>query len=405
MIPVRAGILLGYICLVLNVTTQAQKVNSIPEVSHQDGLSKTSMFLIGFGSSIIAGWGFEYSPIMRRKLSLDLRGSGSIFPFDRDEQLYHFSLGPHLQVGARTSRFVVGLNYGLRFENSSVGEFTNAGEYVCCKQKLNDISHGIIPTLGYRAQTRHGFFFEIDIHMLLFKKTWYGDGSNWSAFPWGGVLFGYRFPSRAKVMEWRMGGGAPVGTNRRAVNREFRREVKEQRQLVIEDRQLERQFNRSDKKERRIQRDERIKAEFKPVRMDSTSRNYGHVFGEAYGLATWTINYTYSHPFKKVENFGLVARVGAGYTEMLSVPVGIGIQFLKMNNSVSLNTGIVLTSKTKTTVFYYTGFTGHINIYKGLTMGLGGYLLINPHGSHIEFNRRNDISIMMGGSLGYRLGR
>lgn len=402
MYSVRAGILMGFVCLFLSGQSLAQKNDSIPEVSHQDGLSRTSMFLIGFGSSIVAGWGFEYSPIISRKLSLDLRGAGSIFPFDRDAQLYHFSLGPHLQVGAKTSRFVVGLNYGLRFENSSVGEYTDAGEYVCCEQKLNNFSHGVIPTIGYRAQTRHGFFFEIDIHMLVFNKTWYRDGSNWSVFPWGEVLFGYRFPSQAKAMEWRMRGGAPVGTNRRQITREFRREVKEEkkleRELIIEDKELERLINARDMPER-------PRKPAKPVRLDSINRNAGHLNLEVWGLAPWTLNYTYSIPFKRLPRFGIVTRVGAGYTRHLTIPAGAGIEFLSHNNSVSLNIGAALSVADQTKVFYYTGFIGHFNIYKGLSLGIGGYVRYNPAGAEIDYDEWNLLTIAPSGSIGYRFSR
>lgn len=401
MIPVRAGILLGFLCFALSVRSQAQKVNSIPEVSHQDGLSRVSLTWSFGGPTIYTALGLEYSALIKKRYSIDLRLSGFVVPNSKSDQTYIFNTMPVIQYGRKTSRFIVGLGYSVLFNHGYEEVLTDDGygvEYI--GPRPYGFMHGIIPTVGYRVQHKHGFFVELDAHVIFYNQQSSWTEREWSYIPWGGLIFGYRLPSRAMRDKWKAESRKykPLLHKERNAKREAKTEKRE-------DRQLERQFNRADKREKRSLRDERMKAEFKPVRMDSTKRRFGHVFGEAYGLATWTLNYTYTYPFKKVENFGLVGRIGAGYTEMLSVPVGIGIQFLKMNNSVSLNTGIVLTSKAKTTVFYYTGFTGHINLYKGLTMGLGGYLLINPHGSHIEFNRRNDISIMMGGSLGYRLGK
>lgn len=390
MYSVRAGILMGFVCLFLSGQSLAQKNDSIPEVSHQDGLSRVSTF-VNFGGPTLSGMGMEFSFLMRPKYSLDFRSVALIIP-DKFDPGYALYIGPQLQFGAKTSRLIVGIGY------TSTARY-GVPEGTIGESLLYGVGHAGTLTLGYRAQHKHGFFFELDVHAMA-NDQWMGFSVSeaWSIFPWAGALFGYRIPSQKKRLQWRMEGSGKFGSSIRQIRREVKTEKKLDRELIIEDKELDRLINARDMPER-------PRKPAKPVRLDSINRNAGHLNLEVWGLAPWTLNYTYSIPFKKLPRFGIVTRVGAGYTRHLTIPAGVGIEFLSHNNSVSLNIGAALSVADQTKVFYYTGFIGHFNIYKGLSLGIGGYVRYNPAGAEIDYDEWNLLTIAPSGSIGYRFSR
>ena len=387
MFPVRAGILLGLFCLVLNLFTRAQISDSIPVVSHQDGLSRTSV-IMNFGGPAVSGMGFEYSYFRTPRFSLDIRTVGLIIP-DKFVPGYVLYAGPQLQLGAKTSRFILGLGYAssARYGRNVYGSTleNHSGFF--------DYHHGVALTLGYRVQHKHGFFLELDAHVIANNQMGFGaspDGG-WGVYPWGGLIFGYRLPSKAMRDKWKAETAKirPIHLRSKRLNREERKEL---RQLRLENEEL---------------------ADWLPENRALTEHQESMIgksslYLEFLGTAMITLNHDLEFALFRSKIPRIKLRTGVGATlDRFSAPIGIGIGGSKNRLTGFLEVGTILHHIGFRYASFYLGASSRFRLGYRFYLGANLYVHYSPNEPKTRINTALSPtrgSVSAGLIMGYRLG-
>jgi len=191
----------------------------------------------------------------------------------------------------------------------------------------------------------------------------------WPVSPWGGMIFGYRLPSQQMRTQWRSEG---------LMTKEEREKIKDTKKQA---KLIERQ------------------------NLDPRTRGNSQFYVEGLGIAPWTINYEYTVPLHRSGIPMFSVRTGIGYASSLSIPVGVGIGGMKNGHGGFLVGGTTIVWDNGTGLSFYFGANFQVHAGKGISVGFGGYGLINPYWGDEQFFTANKkgIAPMAGLSLGYRL--
>ena len=195
-------------------------------------------------------------------------------------------------------------------------------------------------------------------------------GETWQVYPWGGITFGYRFPSKELHSSWR---------KVRLLKRDKVSLLEQESGASLSSSKLNRIQRKS------IREIERLEKES----LRDLTRSAIYIEGFGAGLL-WSLNYEYSFPLIKNELLQAFARTGVGVYpsrrrtdnqkigfNVLTLPIIAGLRVMKNYRGGGVGGGIVpIVSEGRVRLGYVFNADLQIHITSGIIVGGGFNLLI-----------------------------
>ena len=343
------------------------------------------------GAVVFPSINVECRIVSVKNWDIDARfGFGGLF---QTNSLYSNTIGLSAQYGPGSSKLHISAGTGLYYQYGRQQLDYN----LWADEGFYNQHYQYYFSLGYRYEHKHGFIFGIDAYGIgSFTDNWtvLPIGETWPVYPWGGVTFGYRFPSWELHREWRQ--------NRlRKKNKVALLEAELGGDLSIQN---------LDKDQRKALREiERLEKE--SMRYLTRSAFYVEGLGAGY---LWSFNYEYYVPLLKNELLQLYSRVGIGgyrrreYIDketirrygVVPTPIMVGLRVMKNFRGGGISGGIVpIFSNRGVELGYIIAPEMQVHIGGGVIFGGGFHLLIN------QFNSIKMVNPWGGFYLGYRIRR
>lgn len=383
-------------------------------------LSRTVIFQEISGAIVFPTLNVEYSFVRKPLWDMAFRTGGGILSGSEVHLWGVAGLSSH--IGRKSSNLSLGTGVGFR-------TFNQRGNY---SDDVNTDRFGFYNSgyhyyfsVGYRYEHKHGFIFGIDAYGYVplnqhFFAPYNTLINNEDVYAWGGVTFGYRFPSLQTHLEWR------ERANKRRVLRPRKVraiKTKDFDKLIvdsvdIEEQELEELAEWMEKKAQ------------KKVKVDRTGRHAvrensrSHFYIEGFGVAKHvSANYELSFPLKSSDLISFYSRVAVGGfygTKAIhlynvgsisavqlepqsgfTVPIGVGFHVMKNYRGGGIGGGIQPTigNGGRFRLAYFVSHDIQFHIAHGLTAGVTFYWMIDP--STIMFSLEHNF--WGGFQLGYRL--
>lgn len=377
------------VCQVSVLFAQSQQ-DTVPP---KESVIKLSRFAITHeltGASVFPTMNVEFRFLTTSNWHLDARaGFGGLFQID---PIYSNTIGLYAKYGTGSSKLNLGFGAGFYYqygrEHLDWNQWAERGFY--------NQHYQYFFSLGYRYEHKHGFLFGIDAYAIgSFKDDWVylPIGETWPVYPWGGLSFGYRFPSAQLHSSWM--DQRRIRTNKVA---KLKKELGEN----VAVKKLEKREKRS--------MDEIDRLERESLRYLTRSALYVEGLGPG-GL--WSLNYEYSLPLLKNELLHLYGRTGFGVYpsrkrvgnqsvrfNVLTLPNLLGLRVMKNHRGGGVGGGIVpIFSQGQVRLGYVFNADIQIHITHGLIIGGGFNLQID------YYDPPNAINPWGAFYLGYRIRR
>lgn len=378
------------------------------KVAFSPFLGRISLFTEHLGSGFFpTTLHVGYSLVKQDLFVLDLTVGLNVFRAEPQlwyQEGYSVPTALSLQIGRRKSRLNVKAGYYVNWMPGYV-----EGSWPCPGYCDPPPQHRLFFSLGYMVQQHRGFFFGVNaygfIHLIPKGDRYYYVPVDGDVFPWGGLSFGYRVPSRVQSIVWReqRAGRVLRSLDEKAQKAEVRKEQHIERNERALHRELETLARMNERRKLEEERMERI------AHRDQRDNGPHNVFVEVLGAGhTWSVNYQHSRQLKENSIVHAFGRGGLGGISggalnsnvALAIPLAGGIQLFKnyRGGGIGLGAVPVFRRQGNPTMLGFVGIDAHFHLAHGLTFGAGYQLMYDPDRAY----GRGDLFMFGGFSLGYR---
>jgi hypothetical protein len=354
--------------LLVTTGVSQDKDSLVVETGAKSKLSKFSITHEITGAVLFPSISSEFRFFSRGKWNLDARiGFGGLF---QPDAIYANVIGLSTKYGSGESKLSLSLGASIYYQYGR--EYL--GWNLWSKPRFYNQQYQYFFSLGYRYEQKHGFIFGIDAYAIgSFNEDvpFIPIGEAWEVYPWGGITFGYRFPSKELHNSWRK-----------------LRLLKRDNVSLLEQElgaSLSSKLNRIQRKS--IREIERLEKES----LRDLTRSAIYVEGFGAGLL-WSLNYEYSFPLIKNELLQAFARTGIGFYpsrrrignqtigfNVLTLPIIAGLRVMKNYRGGGVGGGIVpIVSEGRVKLGYVFNADLQIHITSGVIVG-GGFNLLVGH--------------------------
>lgn len=405
------SLLLLWICL--NSYAQLPHPNDTldngKKVSFNQFLGRFSVFNELLGAGQWYSFNAAYSLLKTDLVWLDFSLGANRAPYGQGEfrkeewDSFHIPVGLSAYLGRRRSRFNVRFGYQAKIYPAWFGEdpgpFPNCAGYCPTPPR-----HSLFLAIGYVFQYEYGFFTGIHAYGLMnfpfkqtnpaYRKPYY--------YPWAGLTFGYRLPSKQLHREW---------TERSFKKRILRLKQPKERKPKRKKEEEEDWFDETG--ELQVDSIEMAEIEARLAKLHKRHLRYqlqekrengrSHIFAEGFGAAGfWSVNYSYTFPVTKSELVALDFRGAVGADYNIKIPIHAGIKIMKNYRGTGVFAGVMPSidwERNRVGAIYFLEHNVEFHFAYGLTGGVAFYLFFDP--DQFEFNE--EIAPYGGFFLGYRL--
>ncbi|MDA9121236.1 hypothetical protein N9J52_04305 [Flavobacteriales bacterium] len=332
-------------------------------------LSKFSITQEISGAVLFPSINAEFRFLSKGKWNFDARvGFGGLF---QPDAIYANIIGLSTKYGSGESKLSLSLGASIYYQ---YGREQNDWD-IWSEPKFYNQRYQYFLSLGYRYEQKHGFIFGVDAYAIgSFNEDMpiLPIGETWQVYPWGGITFGYRFPSKELHSSWR---------KVRLLKRDKVSLLEQESGASLSSSKLNRIQRKS------IREIERLEKES----LRDLTRSAIYIEGFGAGLL-WSLNYEYSFPLIKNELLQAFARTGVGVYpsrrrtdnqtigfNVLNLPIIAGLRVMKNYRGGGVGGGIVpIVSEGRVRLGYVFNADLQIHITSGIIVG-GGFNLLIGH--------------------------